>query len=117
MSSLPKGFEDLEPLVEKWGVPTEKERNWARVDSKIEELDDVYNTVFPRIDAMLEYLNERELDNYSEDEKRLLFLSFSLAEIAPSVELFRSPTVPDGFDSKRFLRVHIPHQTPEISPA
>ena len=117
MSKLPTEFSDLEPFVEKWALPSERERNHVRIDCALEELDQFYNSVFPRIDAMLEYLNKRELYNLSESETVLMYLALSLAEVAPAVELFRSPTVPDGFNSRLFLRVDVPHQTPDISPA
>lgn len=117
MPNLPSGFEDLEPLVAKWSKPTERKRNLARIESTIEELDDFYQKVFPRIEEVLGFLNQRDLHDFNAQEKNLMFLALSLAEVAPSIELFRSPEVPDGFDSKRFVRVHVAHQTPDISPA
>ncbi len=117
MADLPSGFEDLEPLVAKWSKATERERNHVRIESSIEELDEFYHAIFPRIEDVLGFLNRRDLYGLNRQEKNLLFLALSLAEVAPSVELFRSPEVPDGFDSRRFVRVHVAHQTPDVSPA
>jgi len=117
MSDLPSEFEDLVPLVAKWSKPTERKRNLVRIESTIEELDEFYQKMFPRVEEVLSFLNERDLHDFNEEEKNLLFLALSLAEVAPSVELFRSPVVPDGFDSRRFVRVNVANQTPDISPA
>ena len=117
MSKLPVGFEDLEELAETWALPTERARNALKIKSEMAELDRVYEILLGRVDAMLEYLNSKNLEDLSDSDQRLLYLTFSLAEIAPSVELFRSPTVPDGFDSARFPPVHVPNQTPRFSPA
>ena len=41
-------------------------------------------------------------DEMPEDARNLFYLTLSLAEVAPAVELFRQPTVIDGYDVKRF---------------
>ena len=117
MSDLPNGFEDLQPLVAKWSKATERERNLIRIESTIEELDAFYQKIFPRIEDVLGFLNKRDLHNLDAKEKNLMFLALSLAEVSPSVELFRGPEVPAGFDSRRLVRVHVAHQAPDLSVA
>lgn len=102
MGLLPSKFEDLEPLSEKWSKKTEVERNEARISSTQEELEEAYNILLKRAEDVIAYLNEFDLDEISGKDRNLLFLLLSFAEIAPAVEMFGQPTVPYGFDSRRF---------------
>ena len=116
-SLLPKDFADLEPVASRgWAIPTERERNIKRCGSTLEELQEVYDAILPRIDDMLAYLNGFPLDDMPEDAKRLLHLTFALAEINVAVERFHQVTVPNGFASERLTPVHpFPPQAGETS--
>jgi hypothetical protein len=100
---LPDRFRDLEPLAETWALPTEAERHARRLASSIADLRAFYDAIFPRIDDVLAYLSEFQLESLTPQGQCLLELAFSLAEIGPAVELYGQPEVPDGFDSRRFV--------------
>jgi hypothetical protein len=100
---LPDQFHDLEPLAAAWALSTETERHARRLSSGIEELRAFYDAIFPRIVDVLAYLSEFPLEGLTPEAQRLLHLAFSLAEIAPAVELYGQPEVPDGYDSRRFV--------------
>ena len=100
---LPDQFRDLETLASRWSLATEAQRHAKRMDSSINELRAFYDTLMPRIENMLGYLSEFAVDNLTPEGRDLLHLAFSLAEIAPAVELYGMPEVPDGFDSRRFI--------------
>lgn len=100
---LPDRFRDLEPLASRWALPTEAERHALRLTSTIAELRALYDALMPRIDDILAYLSEFQLESLSAEARNLLHLSFSLAEIGPAVELYGQPEVPDGYDSRRFI--------------
>ena len=100
---LPDQFRDLEPLAAGWSLATEAERHAKRMNSTIEELRAFYDALMPRIENILAYLSEFPLDNLTPEGRNLLNMAFSLAEIAPAVELYGMPEVPDGFDSRRFI--------------
>ena len=102
-SRLPDRFADLESLAAVWALPTENERHTKRLACNIEELRALYDALFPRIDDILAYLSEFPLESLTPETQRLLHLAFSLAEIAPAVELFGQTEVPDGYDSRRFI--------------
>jgi hypothetical protein len=102
-SLLPEQFMDLSPLAKDWALATETERNRKRLSSGMEEMETFRDAVLPRMDAMMEYLNQFPLRQLPEDAKRLLFLAFSLAEVAPALELYGQPAGPDAFDSARFV--------------
>ena len=100
---LPSQFAHLELLAEIWSLPTERERHLRRLASTIEEMDVAYAALLPEIEAILTFLNERELDAMTSEENNLLLLALSLAEIFPAVQIFREPGNPDGFDTSRFI--------------
>jgi hypothetical protein len=100
---LPERFRDLEPLAAVWALPTEAKRHARRLASGIDELRTFYDALFPRIEDILAYLSDFPLESLTPEAQRLLHLAFSLAEIAPAVELFGQTEVPDGYDSRRFI--------------
>jgi hypothetical protein len=106
-SLLPSLFADLESLAEKWSLATQQERENRRRASDREEIRAVYDTLLPRMDTILDYLNQYPLDNLPEEAKRLMYLTFSLAEVAPYVECYNSvPQVPNSFEDTRLIAVH-----------
>ena len=71
------------------------------------EIRAVYDTLLPRMDTILDYLNQYTLDNLPEEAKRLMYLTFALAEVAPYVECYHSiPQVPNSFEDTRLIAVH-----------
>ncbi len=106
-TTLPTPFADLEVFVADWSLATQRERERQRAVSTAGELTTLYQVLLPRLDAMLEYLNQYELDKLPADAKRLFYLSLSFAEIAPFVECYKGePRVPNSFDESRFIAVH-----------
>ena len=99
---LPQQFKDLEAFAAKWALATEPERVKKRCSSSIEEIKSFYDAMFPRLEAVIEHLNQFSLNELPETEKRLLYLAFSFAEISLSVEVFGEPGVPYGYDPTRY---------------
>ena len=100
---LPDQFRDLEALASTWSLSTEAERHAKRLTSSIAELRAVYDALMPRIHDVLAYLSEFQLENLTPEGRNLFYLTCSLAEIGPAVELFGQPEVPAGYDSRRFI--------------
>lgn len=101
--ALPSRFSHLQFLADEWSLPSERDRQLRRAASTIEELDTVFATLSGEIVAMLDYLNARDFDALTAEETNLLNLALSLAEIAPAVQIFRTPGNPDGFDFTRVV--------------
>ena len=99
---FPAPFADLESVAE-WALATEGQRARKRRDSSMAEISSFYDAVLPRMDAIIEHLNQFPLDNMPDDAQRLLHLALSLAEVATAVELFNHPLVPGGYDPERFI--------------
>jgi len=104
---LPEEFRDLERFVQVWSLPTQNEREATRRASSAQERQEFYDATVPRLASIVDYLNRLSLDAMPEDARRLFYLTLSLAEIAPNVELFKgSTTVPFSFEETRFVAVH-----------
>jgi hypothetical protein len=99
---LPSEFSDLERFAATWVFDTEKQRNVFRVQQTLDDLDDFYHTVFPRMDALCEYIDQFELDAMPPPAARLLRLGQMLMEVVPAVEIYRQPDVPNAFEFERF---------------
>jgi hypothetical protein len=100
-SSLPQGFEALEPFVGEWVLPDAVARGEKRQSSSIEEIRRFYEAMLPMGEEALAYLRQFELGLLPLEAERLLKLMLALAEVAPAVEWYNSPKVYDGFEVSR----------------
>lgn len=101
-SMLPAGFADLERFVPAWTFDNEKARNQFRVSQSMADLEDFYNSVFPRMDALCECIDQFTLDAMPRPAARLLQLGLMLMEVVPAVEVYRQADVPNAFAFERF---------------
>jgi hypothetical protein len=99
MSNLPAEFADLEPFSE-WCLEFERERYAKRLSSTMPELQAFYDAAFGRLEAMLEYFDQYQLDALPDDAKRLLWLCYSLVNVSFPAEVWRQPYVPDSGASR-----------------
>ena len=99
---LPQSFVDLEPFVEEWSLAHETDRARKRWNSSLEEAQRFYDAMLPRLNEALIYLDGFDLNALPSPEKRLLFLAFSLAEIANTIEVYQQPGVPNAFSAERY---------------
>ncbi len=102
MTLLPEPFVELEPLVAEWALGSEAQRNYKRRNSDMQVLHDFYNALLPRMEALAEYLRPLAIDQFSDEQKNLYDLALMFMEMSLSIENFRSPDVPGGFDPDRF---------------
>ncbi len=103
---LPDPFEELEPFVVKWSLAKETDRRAERASSAMHELQVFYDTMLPRMETIIEYLNQYPLDDVPAKARRLLYLTLSLAEVAPAVEFYKRPLPVGVFDHARFVALH-----------
>ena len=64
---LPSEFADLEPYAAKWCLPNEPARYAARLSSTMVEMQSFYDAMFPRGEAVLDYLDQFPLDTMPDD--------------------------------------------------
>ncbi len=101
-SSLPPGFEALEPFVAAWSKPRAAERAAQRIASNMEELKRFYDAVMAQAEEALTYLDKFDIGALPEREQRLMNLLLSLPEAANAVEVYRQPFVPYAFRPERY---------------
>jgi hypothetical protein len=99
---LPSEFAALQPFVD-WALPTETARNHHRHESSSEEIEAFAAAMLAHFDAIVTRLNEFPLDDMPEPWRPLYWMLLSLAEVAPAVEFYHGPHVPDGYDTRRFV--------------
>lgn len=100
--TLPGAFADLAPWVERYALDTEQARNARRVTSELADLQAFYDAMLGRMDAVMDHLLTVPNDNPPAPERTLAALASTFMEVSLAVELFKSPTVPEGFDWRRF---------------
>jgi len=95
MALLPPEFSDLEPFAADWCLASEPERYAKRLASTMDELQALYDAVFPRCEAAMAYLERFPLHELPDDALRLLHLLYSLIIVSFPVEIWRQPFLPD----------------------
>jgi hypothetical protein len=95
MALLPAEFSDLEPFAD-WSLRTEAQRYAKRLSSTMDELQAFYDAAFPRLEAILAYLDRFELKHLPDEATPLLWLTYSLVNASFPVEVWRQPRVPDS---------------------
>ena len=111
-SLLPEQFADLEKFAHDWGVPTEAERTNCRLRSSYSDTKAFHDAVLPRLDAIFEYLNGFSLDALPDNARRLLNLTFALAEVAPAIHFYKGEPPVFALDVSRLQRWDVPNMTP-----
>ncbi len=101
-NELPEGFQDIERFAAQWVLPTEAQRYEERLTSSMAELQTFYDAMLPRMEPAMSHLDRFTVGKYPEKEQRLLNLALMFMEVAPAVELFFDPDVPEGFPWRRF---------------
>ncbi len=100
--ALPSGFEDLAEWGE-WNLETMEERSYKRSISSMEDLQSFYDAMLPCMDQILSHLVTVPMsDDMKPEDRNLLNISKSMAEVAPAVEQFFEPTISFGFDTTRW---------------
>jgi hypothetical protein len=100
---LPAAFEELNRFVDAWALPTETERTTQRHTAGMAAIVEFKDAMLARIDDVVAWLNQFELDKLPEDAQTLMYLLLSLAEVAPAIEFYQQPFVIDGYDPFRFV--------------
>lgn len=104
---LPPGFEDLEPLVERWARPTEAARNAIRYEADAADFADFHARMMPRLEALFALLQQCGPHPDDPAHYRALQLLCAFAEAAPHHDLYGgNPQVPFSFDARRFTPDH-----------
>jgi hypothetical protein len=100
---LPVGFDSLEHLVGDWALPSEAERNHRRLSAAMDEIQSFYDCVLAKMDDLVAHLGNYKLSALPDAERKLMYLALSLMEVAPAVEIYRQPDIPDAIPASRLI--------------
>lgn len=90
-----------------WSLQTEQERVLKRHQSSKEELETFYNLFGPRLEEVIEYLDDPNRIGTAEEDQRLEWLLRAMAEVSFSVEKFGGDeSTYEGIEASRFVPVH-----------
>jgi hypothetical protein len=93
--ALPSEFSDLERFSD-WCLATEPERYAKRLASSMAEMQDLYDTCFPRLEDAIAYLDKFPLAELPDDARALMHLMQSLVMVSFPVEVWKQARVPDS---------------------
>lgn len=103
MRVLPSEFADLEKFVGDWALPTEQKRFEKRVSSSLAEVKNFNDTLYSRIEDVINYLNKHDIKDFPEDAKHLFWMAQSYMETSHPVDLgWKTTDLDDAFPSDRF---------------
>jgi len=93
---LPPAFADLERFAAKWCLASEPERYAARMASSMDEMQELYDAVFPRVEEAIDYCDKFPLDDMPDDALHLLYLIYSLIMVTMPVDVWHQARVVDA---------------------
>ena len=99
---LPDGFDDLSKYVPAWIHSTEIARNRFRVLRTMPQLQDFYDTMMPRLESITAFLNDYPLEALPRECANLLELALMTMEVAPAIEYYNNPDVPNSVEHEKF---------------
>ena len=102
-SLLPDAFEDLEPFLG-WALDSERARTEKKTTAAMDEIRAFYDAMMPRIDKILDHLEDYFGRDMPIRVHRLYLMSLSLVEVATLVELYKRPEAVNACDPLRFVR-------------
>lgn len=88
-TSLPKGFESLEPFVAQWAANSAAQRAQCRLLSTESERQAFFHAVQDQVNKALEQLDKKNLADLNTREQRLMNLLLSFAHVALAEEIQR----------------------------
>ena len=110
--SLPEAFHDLEPFIDTWAVQTMAARHQRRLSSTAQERQGFYDAITPRLEDILNYLNDFPLDDLPEDALTLMQLLLSSVEVSLSIEVFDPEK--EQLHAKDAARIEISHELDDL---
>ena len=86
-TSLPKGFETLEPFAARWAIKGMAARAQARLDSTEADRLSFFDAAKDFVAPALARLDHKPLAGLDDSEKRLMDLMLSFAHVSIAVEM------------------------------
>jgi hypothetical protein len=104
---LPPSFADLAAFAS-FILPVERDRHRKRVTSDLATVRTFYDATFPRMEAIITYLNARRWEDMTPADRNLFVLACAFMEVSHPIELgWKTTDIEDAFPYQRleFLSV------------
>jgi len=111
-SSLPPGFERLEPFAANWAISGVANRAHRRDESTPEERAAFYGAAKDLAAAALDYLDKKPLSALDAQERRLRDLMLSLVHVAIAIEMQGDAEAGHAKLRRELPVTHAPADTP-----
>ena len=102
MTVQPPEFAALQRYIDTWGLPTIEQRTGRRLQSTLAELREFHDAVLPHLPAIIEFLNRFPVENIPQEFQPLAWTALSMIEVDDSINKWRSVTLDDALDPRRF---------------
>ncbi|NKB36042.1 MAG: hypothetical protein GKR93_02580 [Gammaproteobacteria bacterium] len=83
-------FDDLRPYIEHWGQAEANQRLRLRVEAELAELEEFYNALSPKLEAIIQYLNQYPVNKIPEADKPLANMLLALCEVDDAIHIWKS---------------------------
>lgn len=103
-TSLPAGFESLEPFVERFAISGTANRAQLRSDLGSAERTAFYEAAKDLIAPALDLLDKKPVDALDDSEQRLMDLCLSFAHVALAVEI-QGPDEERHASMREYMRI------------
>jgi hypothetical protein len=86
-------FDDLKDIINIWGLETPHQRLQKRSSSSLPELRAFYDRIVPRLEDILNFLNQFPLHGIPEEYKKLGYTALATLEVDDAINLWKRPTL------------------------
>jgi hypothetical protein len=107
-TSLPAGFEILEPFVAAWAISGADQRLRARLNSREHERTAFFAVARNLLTPGLDYLDRKPLAEFDEKDRRLMNLLLSMAHVSLAVEIQGEDEVRHAVDARHMTITRAP---------
>jgi hypothetical protein len=100
---LPEKFANLEKYLVEWDLPNEEARFKKLHSTNMVDLKDFYDAMCNRIEEILDYLDQFNVNELFSEEKKLYDLTMTFAEVAHPIDLnWQEVDFPDAYAWEKF---------------
>ena len=83
-------FDDLQKWIELWGLPHAHDRLARRVDSELSDLQAFHEAVSPRLETIIDYLNQFPVDGIPAADQPLAWMALAICEVDDALHTWKA---------------------------
>ena len=96
-------FGDLDKYINDWALRTDEERLNKRMTSTLAELQEFHAAVNPRLEEIVEFLNQFQVDQLPEEYQYLANFAFMAIEVDDPVTMWKVPKLDLAQDPRTWV--------------